>query len=201
MSAIERQQYLKIITQRLIIYTGSILLMTAIFLYLPNLFIAVEGTKSIEQIEKKKKTEETKLKVTEHSYLVVLVFAMGLTGGFVSIQQRLPKISVEELKVLSSSRLSIMLIPINGGIFALILMIMFLGRIVQGSLFPNFPSPNIGDIQDYKEWITTTYPATGSDVAKLLFWSFVAGFSERFVPQIIRRTSEEIDEKQKKDDK
>lgn len=30
-----------------------------------------------------------------------------------------------------------------------------------------------------------TYPSSGPDLAKLLFWSFVAGFSERFVPQLI----------------
>jgi hypothetical protein len=30
-----------------------------------------------------------------------------------------------------------------------------------------------------------TYPLTGPDLAKLIFWSFVAGFAERFVPQII----------------
>jgi hypothetical protein len=30
-----------------------------------------------------------------------------------------------------------------------------------------------------------TYPASGSDLAKLLFWCFVAGFSERLIPQIL----------------
>ena len=37
--------------------------------------------------------------------------------------------------------------------------------------------------------LTKTYPSTGPDLAKLLFWSFVAGFSERFVPQIITKVA------------
>ena len=34
-----------------------------------------------------------------------------------------------------------------------------------------------------------TYPSTGSDLAKFLFWSFVAGFSECFFPQIINKVA------------
>jgi hypothetical protein len=36
---------------------------------------------------------------------------------------------------------------------------------------------------------TATYPVAGVDFAKLIFWSFLAGFSERLVPQIISKTS------------
>jgi hypothetical protein len=36
-----------------------------------------------------------------------------------------------------------------------------------------------------KNLFVGTYPQTGVDFAKLVFWCFVAGFSERFVPQII----------------
>jgi hypothetical protein len=39
-----------------------------------------------------------------------------------------------------------------------------------------------------KNLFISTYPTTGVDVAKLIFWSFVAGFSERLVPQIISNT-------------
>lgn len=175
MSAIERQKYLQQVTQRLIMFTGAVLFMTLAGLYTINKL--PEGNK--------------------HSYLVMLVFISGLLGGFVSIQQRLPRITVEELRILSSSWLSITLIPINGGIFALVLMLMFLGKIIQGTLFPSYPdieitSFDITSVETFKTWITSTYPESGAGVAKLLFWSFVAGFSERFVPQIIRRTADDI---------
>ena len=172
MSAKERQEFLQKITQRLIIFTAIVLLLVGGGLYGLS-FLKVFGN-------------------GEHSYLVLLVFVSGLLGGFVSIQQRLPTISLDELKILSSSWLSITLIPINGGIFAIVLMLMFIGHIIQGTLFPEYPDFNITDVESFRTWITSAYPVQGMDVAKLLFWSFVAGFSERFVPQIIRRTTEEI---------
>jgi hypothetical protein len=45
--------------------------------------------------------------------------------------------------------------------------------------------------EDMRNFFSLTYPATGADVAKFLFWSFVAGFSERFVPQILDQAQRE----------
>ncbi|HFD33198.1 MAG TPA: hypothetical protein ENJ28_10905 [Gammaproteobacteria bacterium] len=183
MSAIERQQYLQKITQRLVTFTGAALVLIALGLYG---FIKINSCDPAEICK-------------ERSYLVLLVFVSGLLGGFVSIQQRLPSIELDELKVLSSSWVSITLIPINGGIFALVLMLMFAGHIIQGQLFPVYPDTfAISDAKTFFIWLEKAYPENGVDIAKLLFWSFVAGFSERFVPQIIRKTSSEIiEEKQK----
>jgi len=122
------------------------------------------------------------------SYLTALVFTTGLVGGFVSLQQRLHKIEDEELMLLSKSILSIAVIPINGGIFAYILMLMFMGKIIQGELFPTFPDIDIFDLQTFKIWLMYSFPMSGAGMAKLLFWSFVAGFSERFVPRMINAT-------------
>lgn len=119
-------------------------------------------------------------------------FACGLLGGFVSIQQRLKNFGDEELGLLSQSWFQILLIPIYGGIFAGVLYVAFLSNVIEGPLFPKFagppfsqPIPSTGDIRSF---FSQTYPVSGSDLAKLLFWSFVAGFSERFVPQIIERS-------------
>ena len=174
MSAIERQENLQKITKRLIIFTSTVLCTIAVGLYV--LYSFIDGGK--------------------HSYLVLLVFTSGLLGGFVSIQQRLPNMNADELKILSKSWFSITLIPINGGIFALVLMIIFIGNIIQGALFPSYPDFEITDLVTFRKWITSSYPVSGANVAKLLFWSFVAGFSERFVPQIIRRTLDEINSDQ-----
>ncbi len=126
-----------------------------------------------------------------YSYLGILVFSAGLLGGFVSIQQRLHKIKDEELRLLSASWLSTALIPINGGIFALILMLMFMAGLLQGNLFPKFPDLTVSNIDTFKDWLTFSYPQTGSGMAKLFFWSFVAGFSERFVPRLIGNVASE----------
>jgi hypothetical protein len=122
-------------------------------------------------------------------------FGCGLVGGFVSIQQRIKRFGEEELYLLSRSWFQILLIPVYGGIFSLVLYLIFLSKIVEGPFFPQFnmpefskPLPSAADIRNF---FSNTYPSSGTDLAKLLFWSFVAGFSERFVPQIIDKAHHE----------
>ena len=123
-----------------------------------------------------------------HFMVSWVCFGCGLLGGFVSIQQRLKTFSDAELALLSQSWFQIILIPVYGGLFALVLYVGFLSQIVTGELFPRFfippfhSPPTTGDVQLF---FAETYPVSGSDMAKLLFWSLVAGFSERFIPQII----------------
>jgi hypothetical protein len=116
-------------------------------------------------------------------------FGCGLVGGFVSIQQRVKNFGDEELELLSLSWFQILLIPVYGGLFALVLYLVFLSGFMEGPLFPHFAGPPfsqpIPSTQDIAAFFSRTYPASGSDLTKLLFWSFVAGFSERFVPQIL----------------
>lgn len=174
MEEAERQKYLQIVTRKLVSLTaGCIVLLSIVYYLVP-------------------------LGAIGRTFLVGHVFLAGLIGGFVSIQQRLPKIGLNELHELSDSWLSILLIPINGGIFAMVLMLMFLSGILEGSMFPKYTHATIDHteiVESFLNWLTTTFPTTGPDVAKLLFWSFVAGFSERFVPQIIRKTAENTDNK------
>lgn len=49
-------------------------------------------------------------------------------------------------------------------------------------------------VGSFAQWLNTTFPKSGPDIAKLLFWSFVAGFSERLVPQIIRSATHNLRE-------
>ncbi|NTW56892.1 MAG: hypothetical protein HGB20_07610 [Chlorobiaceae bacterium] len=118
-------------------------------------------------------------------------FLCGIIGGFVSIQQRMPKVSDEELSLLTTSWFQILLVPIFGGIFSLVLYSIFLSGIMTGALFPVFimPKPAVTgpDTAFIVDIFTRTFPATGQDFAKFIFWSFVAGFSERFVPQIVTK--------------
>ena len=163
MREFDREKAMIVMMERLTLWMIFLLLFIALGLYILYSFQKSDG----------------------YSYLGIVVFSAGLLGGFVSIQQRLHKIQDEELRILSSSWLSTALIPVNGGIFALILTIMFMAKLIQGSLFPSFPDLTISNIDSFKDWLTFSYPQTGSDMAKLFFWSFVAGFSERFVPRII----------------
>lgn len=168
----ERQKYLQIVTRKLVIFTGALIFILFVFSY------AVHYSR------------------TERTFLSTYIFMSGFIGGFVSIQQRLPKIKVNELRQLSQSWLSILLIPVNGGIFAIVLTLMFLTGIFEGSLFPNFLQAECNEecsAVNFTIWLFEISPKEGADFAKLLFWSFVAGFSERFVPQIIQKTTDQVD--------
>jgi len=118
----------------------------------------------------------------------IACFGTGLVGGFVSIQQRLKDVNDEELELLSRSWFQILLIPVYGGIFSLVLYLAFLSGIIDSPLFPHFSIPTFSNppsTEDMRNLFATTYPSTGIDFGKLIFWCFVAGFSERFVPQIV----------------
>ena len=165
----EREDDMLSLMKRLTILMVFILILIAVGLYLLYKYINNDG----------------------YSYVGVLVFTTGLLGGFVSIQQRLHKIQDDELQLLSASWLATALVPINGGIFALVLMLMFMAGLLEGSLFPKFPDLTVSNINSFKDWLSFSYPQTGSGMAKLFFWSFVAGFSERFVPRIIGNVTNE----------
>lgn len=172
LSSTVKQEDLRIVARKLVDLTLACLGALALFFYFIEPF---EGGRTLP---------------------VLLVFMAGLVGGFLSVQHRLTHTSETALRGLSQSWHSVLLIPINGGVFAIVLHILFLSGILQGSLFPHYFQPVIveNDIgASFKHWLLSTAPASGPDVAKLFFWPFVAGFCERFVPQIIRRTAKEAD--------
>ena len=73
------------------------------------------------------------------------------------------------------NRQSLQVTQLFGAVFASLLALMFLAGLLQGSLFPAF-SPQ-------QRWLDLNF--TVSDWAKIMVWSFIAGFSERFVPNLL----------------
>src|SRR5262245_43246346 len=69
-------------------------------------------------------------------------------------------------------------------VFAVIIYLMFQGRIIQGALFPQF-SAEKNDYETMLKCMSDVKPATNGDVAKALFWSFVTGYSAKFVPNLL----------------
>ena len=129
------------------------------------------------------------LYLSEKFYVSWLALMCGILGGFVSIQQRLPNITEKELILLTNSWFQILLIPIYGGVFALVLYVLFLSELISGNMFPSFHFPEVpeGGVNSeyYMSFFRNTFPTDGNELAKLMVWSFIAGFSERYVPQII----------------
>lgn len=128
--------------------------------------------------------------------LTVVLF-VGAMGGLVSMQQRFQSASAEGDPIHNVSELmhgwfSIFLSPISGAIFATVLYLIMTAGLLEGALFPKivaFTPENSAKITvlDFRKFLLETGPSTGADYAKLLVWSFIAGFAERFVPDTLSR--------------
>jgi hypothetical protein len=81
------------------------------------------------------------IRVGSNVSTLFIVVVAGITGAFVSMQQRFQSISdkgdpVYNLSLLTHGWFSIFLSPISGAIFAVILYLFFVGGLLSGSIFP-----------------------------------------------------------------
>ena len=115
----------------------------------------------------------------------LMVFLIGILGGYVSLQRRLKTFSDFDLHLLANSWLYTLLAPFVGGLLATLLLYVFIGGMLQGPLFPEFiPAPS-GNVSS-GDFISVFFVgADPESYARLIFWSFVAGFSERFVVDMV----------------
>jgi hypothetical protein len=117
----------------------------------------------------------------------VAVLFVGFVGGFVGLQRRLKALPAEDLTLLANSWVCIALSPIAGAVLAELVYLLFISDLLAGNMFPAFvPDSQSATTQGLKA-IFEVHCLHSSDYAKVLFWSFVAGFSERFVTDIISR--------------
>jgi len=119
--------------------------------------------------------------------LPVVLFT-GILGGVISLQNRLKTLESEDLLLLTKSTMYVMLAPLVGGFMAVLLYILFISGLLEGDLFPKFDLDDGVEVE--KKGIAALFNIHGDGheaYAKLIFWCFVAGFSERFVTNIIGR--------------
>lgn len=139
---------------------------------------------------------------THHPLLIpfVIVFAAGALGGAISFERRLQSLpsrgeslgDLVELNVGSGMYSS----PITGGVFAIVLYVLFAAGLASGSIFPKLSHPTAA-AETLSAFLVNVRPETTFDWAKLLTWSFIAGFAERFVPDTLDRLIARSDEKKK----
>lgn len=113
--------------------------------------------------------------------LLALVGIAGATGGMMSVIQRvqagLPDSDPgTDLRELSHSETAVFFAPVTGVIFAIVLSLFFAGGVLSGTLFPNVNDGGTG-------WFFTLYD--GKAMGLWLLWGFLAGFSERLVPDAL----------------
>ena len=102
----------------------------------------------------------------------------GALGVMVSLTLRR---RVDETIFGSKTSKILMLVYGSGAIFAILMLTLFIGGFVQGNLFPAFSNTT---------WLTLNFRV--SDWGKLVVWSFVAGFSERIMPNLFDRLVEQF---------
>lgn len=126
-----------------------------------------------------------------------LVALAGLFGGFVSVQQRLQATTdvdpfFKRLELSAGWGSIVLIAPLMGIVFAIVLFEIFVTGAVSGTLVPAFVKvdPTKVDPSTFTSFGVGSTPATPADWAKLGVWGFVAGFAERFVPDVVSRLAD-----------
>jgi len=71
-------------------------------------------------------------------------------------------------------------------VFAIIVNLIFISGVISGELFPTFSGADSA-YRDMIAWAINVDPKTNADMAKMLIWSFVSGFSEKLVPNMVTK--------------
>ena len=71
-------------------------------------------------------------------------------------------------------------------VFAIIVNLIFISGVISGELFPTFSGADC-NYSDMIAWAINVDPKTNADMAKMLIWSFLAGYSEKLVPNMVTK--------------
>lgn len=120
---------------------------------------------------------------------------LGALAASLALRGRLVLLSADELRQLGSSWSTTLAPLIHGGIMAGVAYFLFMAGILtyedrdglfRSNLFPNFTKPVLapGELLSMRKVIEIR-PETVMDVGKLLVWCFIAGYSEKLVPNVL----------------
>jgi len=127
--------------------------------------------------------------------LLVLVMLAGMLGAFFSALTRLYNVEQASVALVTPTIQQLggvyLLVysfvpPVIGAIAAVVLYLIFVGKLIQGGLFPTIsclpdkPCVSLLDLMNFY------WPKDPEDYGKALVWSFAAGFSERLVPDLLQ---------------
>lgn len=123
---------------------------------------------------------------------MLMVLFVGAMGGLASMLQRYQNLPtdgdlVDNLNELSQA--GTYLPALSGAVFAMVFYVMIASGLVQGDLFPSLLAHKAADsgnkvaaMSSLFDLIENARAVRASDYAKLIVWSFISGFAERFVP-------------------
>jgi len=121
--------------------------------------------------------------------LTLAIFITGAGGGVISTYFRLKNVAPTEVE--TNAILQIYITPIIAGLLGWICYAFFITEMLSGPLFPEFIN------KDYKyQGLSSVFeiqPKHTLDAAKALLWAFVAGFSEKMIPNILDKLASQAE--------
>jgi hypothetical protein len=117
----------------------------------------------------------------------------GAMGAMISLQQRVENLPsrgdiIRNVIALESSKNTLWTTSIAGGIFAIVINLIFAAKIIEGNLFPAFQFL-------FSSQVDQPDGKMLADISKMLIWAFIAGFAERIVPDTITRLTRVLQSK------
>jgi hypothetical protein len=156
----------------------------------------------------------TQLGFSSFITIMVLIMFTGALGALTSNLQRVQTADLQgnsDLSMLTLERSSSVAFTsaVLGVVFSVLLYLLFAGGLLQGALFPDVASltptpptknapltPEAAKNAPLTPEATKNAPLT-TDYAKLLVWSFIAGFAERLVPNRLEQLAKESETPEK----
>ena len=126
-----------------------------------------------------------------YSDIMLLVFCAGSVGAVINNYYRLAKLSEVDkvaIEALDGTvfTMQIYVSVLISGVLGLVMYGLFLSGLLQGDLFPKFKN-TAQDIENIFTLLHVVIPSQNIDTAKAIVWAFIAGFSERLVPNVLDR--------------
>jgi hypothetical protein len=136
-------------------------------------------------------------KVFEYSNVMPLVLCSGAVGAVVNNYYRLSKLSEADKLAVAGLQSSVLTMQIYvslliAAILGLVLYGLCMTGLLAGQLFPQFTGTEkpYGGMLGF---LSDVVPATNLDTGKVLIWSFIAGFSERMIPNVLDRLASQAE--------
>lgn len=122
------------------------------------------------------------------SEVLIITVSSGFFGASFSmltgLKEQIANSTMEDLKVFHRV-IYVLIRPFIGVGAALIFYFFIQSELLQGDLFPMLPIREKGQLADH---LIGDYP----EISLMIIWSFIAGFSEKLVPRMLKKTGEKI---------
>jgi len=133
----------------------------------------------------------------DYKNMMPLVIFAGAVGSVVNNYYRLAKLSEADKAAAEQLESSVLTLQIYvslliSGILGLVMYGLCMTGLLAGQLFPQFSGTDSA-YRNMVSFLTDVFPTTNLDTGKVLIWSFIAGFSERLIPNVLDRLASQAE--------